>query len=159
MGMPRAERRPTMTAEARFTSPGYLLAHIGRMAHRRIADSLEPLDLQPREAAVLLVLRDHDGELSQQRLGQVLDMDPNYLVKALARLEDAGLVARRPDPDDRRRQVVTLSAAGRRRRAAADESVTRAESEILAGLSPEDAARLRELLLVLDRNSGSAAHD
>ncbi|MGH1565550.1 MarR family winged helix-turn-helix transcriptional regulator [Mumia sp. DW29H23] len=150
----RAERRPTMTAEARFSSPGFLLAHIGRVAQAWITEALEPLGLLPREAAALLVLREH-GELSQQRLGELLDMDPNYLVFVVRKLEGDGLVTRTTDAQDRRRRLIAITAEGRARRDAADAAVTTVEERLTRGISTADAARLRRLLMTVDANTGA----
>jgi len=152
----RRADRPTMTAEARFTSPGFLLSHLGRTAHAWIAEALEPLGLIPREAGALLVLREH-GELSQQRLGELLDMDPNYLVFVVKKLEDEGLVVRTRDLRDRRRRLITITPAGRERRAAADAAVTEVEERLMRGLTKRDTARLRALLMTVDANTGGRA--
>lgn len=154
MPVSRTERRPTMTSEARFSSPGFLLPHIGRMAQIWITEALEPLDLLPREAATLLVLRQH-GTLAQQRLGELLDMDPNYLVFVVKKLESLGLVVRTRDPDDGRRRVVSITDAGLERRDAADAAVNAVEERLTAGIAADDLRTLRRVLLQLDANTGA----
>ncbi|WP_370614391.1 MarR family winged helix-turn-helix transcriptional regulator [Mumia sp. Pv 4-285] len=154
MPVSRTDRRPTMTSEARFSSPGFLLSHIGRVAQTWITEALEPLELLPREAAALLVLRQH-GELAQQRLGELLDMDPNYLVLVVKKLESLGLVERTRDPDDGRRRLISITDAGLDRRDAADAAVNAVEERLADGIGADDLRTLRRLLLQLDANTGA----
>jgi DNA-binding MarR family transcriptional regulator len=68
------------------------------------------------------------------------------MVALLDGLESKGLVARQPDPADRRRNVVVLTDAGRRALKDAKAASNRAERQLLAALSPSEAAQLRDLL-------------
>ena len=81
------------------------------------------------------------GELSQRM------MVSNGNVTGLTeRLVTAGLVDRRPSPNDRRAQIVSLTAEGRRAfRAMAREHATWI-AEIFAELAPSDVAALMRLL-------------
>jgi DNA-binding MarR family transcriptional regulator len=70
------------------------------------------------------------------------------------RLEEAGLVRRRPDPQDKRGVLVTLTAAGAARVDAALADLLEAERALLSSL-PESSRRtladlLRTLLAPLD---------
>src|SRR5258708_1896946 len=58
---------------------------------------------------VLSHLARHEG-VNQVTLARMLDIRPISLVRLLDRLEAAGLVVRRPDPDDRRVHVLALTA-------------------------------------------------
>jgi DNA-binding MarR family transcriptional regulator len=66
--------------------------------------------------------------------------------KRLDRLEEAGLVARAPDPDDRRGTLITLTAAG----SSIIDKLTVAhlenERRLLAALSDAEQRRLADLL-------------
>lgn len=144
---------PALSPEVRFSSPGFLLANLGRTTEQYLTEAMEPLDLTPRQAAALLILRSH-GPLPQQQLGEVLDMDANHLVLTLNYLEQAGLVARRRDPADRRRHIVEITKAGSERRAAVDRAVVAVEDELLDGLLAEDRETLRRVLLHIDERTG-----
>ncbi len=111
----------------------------------------------PRQFQLLGLLDDH-GPMGQRELGQAMATDPSILVTLLNPLEVDGLVARNRDPADRRRHVVTLTAAGKRRLDRAAEAQREAEDAIFAGLSSEQRAQLRDLLVAL-RDSRNATSD
>ncbi|WP_026793280.1 MarR family winged helix-turn-helix transcriptional regulator [Pleomorphomonas oryzae] len=73
---------------------------------------LEPLGLTfPQYLAILALL---DGApLSVGALGARLDMDTGTITPLVKRLESAGFVTRRRDPDDERRVLVDLTPHGR----------------------------------------------
>ncbi len=142
-----------LTAESRFTSPGYLLATIGKTAEAWIAEAMEPLDLLPREGAALLVLRSH-GELTQPRLGDYLGADANSVVMILKKLESRGLVERRRDPADRRRHLIAITDRGTEIRSRVDDAVQQVESRLLRRLDDGEIATLRELLFLVDDVAG-----
>lgn len=68
------------------------------------------------------------------------------LTDRLARLEKAGLVARRPSETDARSLLVALTDEGRRRAEAAFREDMRVEAELLDGLDFEDQKKLSRLL-------------
>jgi DNA-binding MarR family transcriptional regulator len=126
---------------------------------RRLRDAHTAHDLMPRQFQ-LLGLLDDNGPMGQRELGQAMATDPSILVTLLNPLEADGFVARKRDPADRRRHVVTLTAAGKRRLDRAAEAQRQAEDAMFAGLSTEQRAQLRDLLIALrDSRSGAPADD
>lgn len=85
-------------------------------------------------------------ELSPTALTASLMLTSGGMTARLDRLEDAGLIRRRPAARDRRRVVVTLTGTGRERVDAAVESGLRAEAAILEGLSSERRRQLVDAL-------------
>jgi DNA-binding MarR family transcriptional regulator len=88
-----------------------------------------------------------------RRQGSPYQLSPGALLRAtlvtsgtmtnrIDRLAGAGLVARRPDPQDKRGVLVTLTARGQQAADAALADLLQGERELLAGL---DAAQQREL--------------
>jgi DNA-binding MarR family transcriptional regulator len=148
---------PVGVIEERRSSPGLLLALLGQDAMRRLRDAHTAHDLMPRQFQLLGLLADH-GPMGQRDLGQAMATDPSILVTLLNPLEADGLVTRNRDSADRRRHVVTLTAKGRRKLDRAAEAQRQAEDTIFAGLSSEQRAQLRDLLIALrdSREPGSA---
>jgi DNA-binding MarR family transcriptional regulator len=140
---------PTASAEA---ACGLLLMRLARASGRRIAASLECLDMSGHEFAALHLLHD-SGPLSQQQLAQGLRIHPSNLVGLLDSLEADGLVARTRDPVDRRRHIVGVTKAGLRRLASAQRAAIDAERELLEPLS---SAERQELLSYLRRMAANS---
>lgn len=66
--------------------------------------------------------------------------------KRLDRLEQAGLIARAPDPDDRRGTLISLTPAGHQLIDAVTEAHLDNERALLAALSDDEQRRLADLL-------------
>lgn len=69
--------------------------------------------LMPGQPKVLEHLLYHDG-CNQRSIGQACVMDKSTVTSVLARMEERGLVERRPDPHDRRGLTIWLTDEGRR---------------------------------------------
>lgn len=68
-------------------------------------------------SAWALVQLDPEHAISQKELAKRLHCNPSTVVDPTDRLEERGLVARRPKPSDRRINVLTVTARGRQVRA------------------------------------------
>ena len=81
---------------------------------RRLKDLATDDDLSPSQTAVLNRLW-KEGASSASVLASAERVRPQSIATIVAALEQRGLIARTPDPEDRRRQLISLTAAGRRR--------------------------------------------
>jgi DNA-binding MarR family transcriptional regulator len=153
--MDRADVAIKQWASERPDLPSLPMAVLGRLseaAERVMRDHLNPLfadaGLQPGEFDVLATLR-RSGEpymLSPTRLYDTAMISSGGMTNRLDRLERAGLVERRPDPNDRRGKLIALTAAGRR---VIDETITRHvanEEQLLSVLTPTEQQELDALL-------------
>lgn len=100
---------------------------------------------------VLATLARHQG-IRQINLADLLEIEPITLVRHLDRLEEAGLVERRPDPYDRRARTLHLTDA-----AAPVLTQIRAVARLshdlgLNGLSAAEEAELLRLLTQIRKN-------
>jgi DNA-binding MarR family transcriptional regulator len=133
------------TGEERFERCGFLLGRIGKLASRRFAKALENTGVKPPQAGVLLTLRQR-GPMTQQALGDLLQVDPSNLVGVLNELEHNGLAVRRRDPDDRRRHIVEISGAGLELVEGVEKVVGEVEDQLLAVLDQDERSQLQRLL-------------
>jgi DNA-binding MarR family transcriptional regulator len=83
-------------------------------AGRLVARALEGTGIRPEDAALYSVL-DRHGPLTPSALADRLGIGPSTLTYRLKALEAAGILARRPNPDDGRSSLVELSPDGRGR--------------------------------------------
>src|SRR5262245_18056926 len=95
-----------------FRSVGFLLSALGYRVSRRFHAALAPLELDPREFAVLRGVGFADGQ-SQQAVAAQLQIPPSRMVAIVDELEARGLLERQPRPGDRRVRTLHLTAAGR----------------------------------------------
>ena len=118
---------------------------------RRLRQAHEPGELTLSEVSVLSRL-DREGPATPGALATGERVRPQAMGATLAALEQRGLVARMPDPDDGRRVSMSATEAGRRllldRRSASTRRMTRALTE---GFTPEERLRLVEAIPLLDR--------
>ncbi|WP_049557162.1 MarR family winged helix-turn-helix transcriptional regulator [Nonomuraea sp. SBT364] len=149
----RAER-PDLDVE-----PLQVLSRVSRLAKhldRARRAAFGEHDLESWEFDVLTALR---------RAGKPYELSPGALLRAtlvtsgtmtnrIDRLAQAGLVRRRPDPEDRRGVLVSLTDPGLARVDAAFSDLLRRERDLLCSLAPADqqtlAALLRTLLAPFD---------
>jgi MarR family transcriptional regulator, temperature-dependent positive regulator of motility len=120
-----------------------LITRLSIALHRRATE--EALGMRLKPFVALTILRDH-GSMSQQALGEALQLDPNNVVLLLNDVEAAGFVERRRDPNDRRRHIVELTGSGRKAIERAEGALEDLESEVLRGLSADERGELRRLL-------------
>ncbi len=125
---------------------------IGRLINRVRVEVMEALDreLAPFDisAAQLIVLGSlASGEAdSASGLCKGISYDPGAMTRMLDRLEQKGLLRRRPNPDDRRSVNLEMTAAGRAlypQLAATKDAVQR---RFLRGFSTDDVRALEHLL-------------
>jgi DNA-binding MarR family transcriptional regulator len=107
------------------------------------------------EALTMLRLAPPPHRLSQRTLGELLMRTSGTLSVRLARLEQAGMVKREPDPFDARGVIVQLAGRGRRLVDKAVAARVGAEATLLSALTvgeqDELSALLRKLLVSLEQ--------
>jgi DNA-binding MarR family transcriptional regulator len=125
----------TTEAASRDTDLMFLLscAHHALLSEQRAG--LAPLDITPRDR--WLLDRARDGDMTQRDLAAACGLDKTTMVAVVDRLEDAGLVERRPSAADRRAWLISVTEKGRRLVTRANRIVERIHADALAGLSPE----------------------
>jgi DNA-binding MarR family transcriptional regulator len=130
-------------------SVSWLLNYAGRLATRKTTSKLQPHGITPPQWAVLAQLMEQDGQ-SLSGLGAKALFDGPTMTGIVDRLEAGGFVRRRRDSSDRRVINLYLSPEGRELMSRLPAISTLTDSEILSGLSEEEAvcfvATLRRMI-------------
>src|SRR5690348_616771 len=101
------------------------------------------------EARVLYELAHHD-DLAAKEIGIELGLDPGYLSRIVQRLDDEGLLTRKPLASDRRQYRLSLTAKGRQAFAKLDLASQNEVAAMLAALSPGDTRRLTQAMATIE---------
>lgn len=107
------------------------------------------------EVLMLLSFTRHEA-LPMRAISARLQVHQSSVTNAVDRLEAAGLVVRRPHPQDRRTVLVGITAAGKRTADACTDALNREVFGDL-GLSPEDTTTLVEILGRMRSRAGDFA--
>jgi DNA-binding MarR family transcriptional regulator len=112
---------------------------------RRMDEAATAAGLSPASVWALVQL-DPDRPISQKELAARLHCNPSTVVNPTDRLEERGLVVRRPNPSDRRVNVLIVTPGGVRVR---DELIERLLEPPAAfhGLPAPEAERFRDVML------------
>jgi DNA-binding MarR family transcriptional regulator len=124
-----------------------LARHLDRARRAAFADH----GLEPWEFDVLAALRRQGPpyELSPGALLRTTLVTSGTMTNRVDRLQEAGLVRRRPDPEDKRGVLVALTDTGQTRVDAALASLLEAEQALLAPLPGASREALADLLRLL----------
>ena len=101
------------------------------------------------EARVIFELANSE-ELTPSDLSRELGLDPGYLSRTLARLEEQGLVARVRSERDGRRRLLSLTPDGEDAFSLLDSRSREEVAEMLGGLSEGDQRRLLEAMRTIE---------
>ncbi|MCQ9179661.1 MarR family transcriptional regulator [Streptomyces sp. IBSBF 2953] len=129
---------------------------IGSRSERTVR---EASGLAGSEFEVLLRLARHpESRTTGARLAEDLSFTSGGLTRLIARMEEAGLLARRPHPDDRRAALLEATPKGRERlgRALAAH-VPQITADLMEPLTPVERLILRELVNKLTAHSSRGA--
>lgn len=106
--MPGSDVTTSLDAE----TAARLRAVVGKLA-RRLNALARGSGLTPSQLSALGVIA-RLGPIRLSELAEIESMNPTMVSRVVAALDEAGLVRRKPDPDDRRAGLLEMSPAGRR---------------------------------------------
>ena len=118
------------------------VSRIERLLEVRRLDLLRPEGLTTADIDVLASLWRHPAGQRPRDLRRTMMVGSGTLTPRLDRLEAAGWLQRRPDPDDLRGCLLVLTATGRRRVPRLVERLLAIENQALAGLPRTAVDRL-----------------
>jgi MarR family transcriptional regulator, organic hydroperoxide resistance regulator len=129
----------------------YTLIQVCRAHRKAIESRLNAIGLYAGQEAILLCLLESNG-LSQSDLTNRMGVDLSTMTKAVTRLERAGFVERRTDPDDGRVSRVYITTTGQRLESDIRQIWREIEDKLTEGLSDTERMILQRLLPHLLQN-------
>ncbi len=141
------------SASAANASPltGHAIPRIARLHRAAAGRLLRRVGLHPGQEFLMMLLWDR-GPQRQAELIKTLELDASTVTRMVQRLEQAGLVARTPDPVDGRAMRVEATASGRALRAEVERVWSELEEQTVAGLDADERRELARLLARLEGN-------
>ena len=137
------------------SSLGFLLTDAARLLRRRFEQECRDIPMTSAQLQIVVRLKHREG-MSQAALAGLLDIEPMTLSRHLDRMEAAGLVERRADPNDRRARRLYITDHARSLLEPMRARVMAIYDEVQAGLSPEQRSALVESLNTIVDNLTAA---
>jgi len=128
-----------------------MLGEISHLHHIQVNDAFEEMGLYRGQPQVLMHVRHHEG-CTQTELGAMRNVKPATISKVLQRMEHAGFVERRSDPEDQRVSRVYLTTAGHAICERVRETLDRLNDETFVHLTPEELVQLRRFFAQIREN-------
>jgi DNA-binding MarR family transcriptional regulator len=153
---PRDETTEQDAAPSFRHSVGFLLSQLGFEVARRFADLMREVDLEPRQFALMRMIRELAGQ-SQNFIGERLHIPRSSMVAVIDNLEERRLVERRPHPSDRRTHTLYVTALGEQILRRAGELAEGFEGTVCGGFDAGEREQLIERLSRVARNLGLAS--
>lgn len=129
----------------------FVFLEVIRFHYIRTHELLEEIGVHHGQPGMLFTLNKKDGQ-SQKDLADKLNLAPATITVMLKRMEKAGLVERRQDPEDLRVSRVYLTDKGRTLCEQSNEVMKKIEKETFANFTTEEKIMLRRLLMQMKDN-------
>jgi DNA-binding MarR family transcriptional regulator len=136
---------PSPAGTVPFRSVGFTISTTGYAIGRLFRQTLAPLELEPREFALLRAVAASEGQ-SQQAIAERLQVPASRMVALVDALEERGLLERRQNQLDRRARALHLTEDGASMLARAFALAAAHERELCSALSDEEREQLLDLL-------------
>lgn len=143
-----------MQDESQSIEDWELLAQFAQ-AYRSLSDSfMEQIAMHRSQATVLCKLYVQNG-MTQSEIAAQLSVQGATVTDMLQRMEEAGLVTRRRDPDDNRLVRVYLTEIGKKQERSITEQFMKLENAIFADFADDEREVMRKLLRRAMSNMGT----
>jgi len=137
---------------------GFLLGDIGRLMRKEFDRRVRGFGITRSQWRVIVHVMRQEG-LNQTQLADLMEVEPITLVRLIDKLEKAGLIERRLDPNDRRARLLYLTRKARpyieKLKAVADEF----REEMLEDLSPKERDQLIRMLMCIKAKMTNKSRD
>jgi len=146
-----SQRRPSSERHAPEQPLGFLLHDVARLLRKRFEQAARGLGLTRAQWQVLAHLAQNEG-IQQSALADLIEIEAITLVRILDRLQEGGLVERRPHPRDRRIWLLHLTPKSRPALSQMHDLGAQTRREALQGVSEADRERLMATLSTMKVN-------
>lgn len=126
--------------------PGHLFRRLHQLAVARFSSEMDQAGLTPIQWAALMTTSQRPG-LDQSTLSREIHIDTSTIAGVLDRLENRGLIQRKPSPDDRRLRLLYLTEEGVVLLEQATAIVVDMQDWLLEPLSDSERAVFMQLML------------
>ncbi|MDD4242193.1 MAG: MarR family transcriptional regulator [Smithellaceae bacterium] len=133
----------------------FQLAKAYQLGNRFLSQKVSELNLTPVQAMILGFLADED-QITSSELGRKAELDSATLTGILDRLEAAGYLERRGNPDDRRSILIHLTKQGKGMAREAVRIILEANQSFLQVLTDEQKRNLHDIIHILRRHKPRA---
>lgn len=131
---------------------GYLMKGINDKLKVSADNNLKNHNLTLTQSRVLAFLNSRDSIATQKEIEDFLEVSHPTVVGIVSRMEQNGHVTTWMDPENRRNKMVQLTEQARMIGTDMDSMINAQEEIILKGLTPEQIAELKNMLLVIYKN-------
>lgn len=131
---------------------GYLMKGINDKLKVSADNNLKNHNLTLTQSQVLAFLNSRDSIATQKEIEDFLEVSHPTVVGIVSRMEQNGHVTTWMDPENRRNKMVQLTEQARMIGTDMDSMINAQEEIILKGLTPEQIAELKNMLLVIYKN-------
>jgi DNA-binding MarR family transcriptional regulator len=134
---------------------GFLLSDASRLLRRRFEQESRDIPMTWAQLQIVARLSGNEG-IGQAALAALLDIEPMTVSRHVDRMEAAGLVERRPDPNDRRARRIYTTEKSRELLQPMRERAAAIYEQALAGVSDEARAALYASIQTIIANLSAA---
>ncbi|WP_321930733.1 MarR family winged helix-turn-helix transcriptional regulator [Paraburkholderia guartelaensis] len=136
--------------------PGFLIRRIQQILTAMVFEETDDCEVTPVQVAVMMSVREFPGS-DQKRLAEIIAIDQSTIGNVAERLEQRGVLVRKPKPGDRRYKVLELTRAGEKLLDRSEPGVWAAQEKFFACLTNAERVAFFETLQKLVRVNGDHA--
>ena len=136
-------------------SLGFLLGDSSRLLRKRFDRLARSFGMTRAQWRVIAVLRRNEG-INQTAMADIMDIEPITLGRHIDRLEEAGSVERRPDPDDRRVWRIFLTDNVQPALVEMEKIAIEVRNDVMVDFSPNERERFIDNLIRVKSNLADA---
>lgn len=146
---------PTLKNVHLELQPGHAIRRLHQISVAFFSQETHGLGITPVQYAILQMVYNHPG-FDQRTLARNVALDTSTTAGVVDRLEARGLLTRSAAPDDRRVRLLTLTPAGEQLLADAIAPMERAQTLMLAPLTPAQRDQFMQLMALLVTDSSQS---